>query len=117
MRGERGDARDEAILETLIVLYDTGQLRCAEGPLRISPIIDTDEIRLRGASASDYSVRFPHSRFRDLIHLNRGPVTEELVRVILCLIYHHPEQYSWATKESGRRPLERQPDAREEPRA
>lgn len=95
----RGDARDEAILETLTGLYNTGELRCAEGRLRISPLFDTDEIRVRGPSARDYSVRFSDARLRDLIDLSRVPVSEELVRMLLCLIYHHPDQYSWVTRE------------------
>ena len=99
----RGDARDEALLETLTGLYNTGELRCAEGRLRISPLFDTDEIRLRGPSALDYSVRFADARFRDLIDQSRVPVSEELVRMLLCLIYHHPEQYSWVTREHPER--------------
>ncbi len=95
----RGDARDEAILETLTGLYNTGELRCAEGRLRISPLFDTDEIRVRGPSARDYSVRFPDAQLRDLIEQSRVPVSEELVRMLLCLVYHHPEQYAWVTKE------------------
>lgn len=111
----RGDARDEAILETLTGMYNTGELRCAEGRLRISPIFDTDEIRLRGPSAWDYTVRFPDARLSDLIDQSRVPVSEELVRVVLCLIYHHHERYAWATKERGRSPLERaSPDARDD---
>lgn len=99
----RGDARDEAILETLIGLYNTGELRCAEGRLRISPLFDTDEIRLRGPSAHDYSVRFPDTQLRDLIDQSRVPVSEELVRMLLCLIYHHPDQYAWVTRERPER--------------
>ncbi len=99
----RGDARDEAILETLTGLYNTGELRCAEGRLRISPLFDTDEIRLRGPSARDYSVRFADTKLRDLIEQSRVPVSEELVRMLLCLVYHHPEQYAWATKERPER--------------
>ncbi|HJU67920.1 MAG TPA: hypothetical protein VJ650_06685 [Gemmatimonadaceae bacterium] len=99
----RGDARDEAILETLTGLYNTGELRCAEGRLRISPLFDTDEIRLRGPSARDYSVRFPDAQLRELIDQSRVPVSEELVRMLLCLIYHHPEQYAWVTRERPER--------------
>ena len=99
----RDDARDEAILETLTGLYTTGELRCAEGRLRISPLFETDEIRLRGPSAHDYSVRFADARFRDLIHESRVPVSEELVRMLLCLVYHHPEQYAWVTRERADR--------------
>ena len=95
----RDDAREEAILETLTGLYATGELRCAEGRLRISPLFETDEIRLRGPSARDYSVRFSDARFRDLINESRIPVSEELVRMLLCLLYHHPEQYAWVAKE------------------
>ena len=98
----RGDARDEAILETLIGLYDTGELRCAEGRLRISPIFHADEIRLRGPGALDYSVRFADARLWDLIDQSRVPVSEELVRMMLCLIYHHPERYPWVAKERPR---------------
>ena len=99
----RGDARDEAILETLTGLYNTGELRCAEGRLRISPLFDTDEIRLRGPSARDYSVRFADTQLRDLIEQSRVPISEELVRMLLCLVYHHPEQYAWVTKERPER--------------
>lgn len=99
----RGDARDEAILETLTGLYNTGELRCAEGRLRISPLFDTDEIRLRGPSALNYSVRFGEGHLRNLINQSRVPVSEELVRVLLCLIYHHPEQYAWVTQERPER--------------
>src|SRR5687767_6731371 len=99
----RGDARDEAILETLTGLYNTGELRCAEGRLRIAPLFDTDEIRLRGPSAWDYSVRFSDGRLRELIDQSRVPVSEELVRVLLCLIYHHPERHAWVTKERAER--------------
>ena len=99
----RGDARDEAILETLTGLYNTGELRCAEGRLRISPLFETDEIRLRGPSARDYSVRFPDAQLRDLIEQSRVAISEELVRMLLCLIYHHPEQYSWVTRERPER--------------
>ena len=99
----RGDARDEAILETLTGLYNTGELRCAEGRLRISPLFDSDEIRVRGPSALDYSVRFADTKLRDLIEQSRVPVSEELVRMLLCLIYHHPEQYAWVTRERPER--------------
>lgn len=99
----RGDARDEALLETLTGLYNSGELRCAEGRLRISPLFDTDEIRLRGPSARDYSVRFAEERLRDLINQSRVPVSEELVRVLLCLIYHHPDRHSWVTMERSER--------------
>ncbi len=99
----RGDARDEAVLETLTGLYNTGELRCAEGRLRISPLYDTDEIRLRGPSAWDYSVRFADAQLRELIDQSRVPVSEELVRVLLCLIYHHPERHAWVTKERAER--------------
>ena len=102
-RSVRGDARDEAILETLTGLYNTGELRCAEGRLRISPLFDTDEIRLRGPSALHYSVRFADDRLRDLINQSRVPVSEELVRVLLCLIYHHPDQYPWVIRERPER--------------
>ncbi len=99
----KGDARDEAILETLTGLYNTGELQCAEGRLRISPLFDTDEIRLRGPSAWDYSVRFGEDRLRDLINESRVPVSEELVRMLLCLIYHHPDRHAWVTKERAER--------------
>lgn len=107
----RDDARDEAIMEVMTGLYDTGELRCAEGKLRISPLLDTDEIRLRGPSARDYSVRFADAQLMDLIYQSRVPVSEELVRVLLCLIYHHPERHAWVTKE---RP-ERHRESAEEP--
>jgi hypothetical protein len=58
LRSIKVDAREEAILESLIGLYEMGQLRCVEGSLRVSPLVDTSEIRLRGPSARDYSVRF-----------------------------------------------------------
>lgn len=99
----RGDARDEAILETLTGMYEAGELRCAEGRLRISPLLDTSEIRVRGPSAWDYSVRFPDARLVDLIDQSRVPVSEELVRVLLCLLYHHHERYPWVTKERPER--------------
>lgn len=99
----RGDARDEAILETLTGLYNTGELRCAEGRLRISPLFDTDEVRLRGPSARDYSVRFGEQQLRDLINQSRVPVSEELVRMLLCLLYHHPDRHAWVTKERTER--------------
>lgn len=99
----RGDARDEAILETLTGMYEVGELRCAEGRLRISPLLDTSEIRVRGPSAWDYSVRFPDTRLVDLIDQSRVPVSEELVRVLLCLLYHHHERYPWVTKERPER--------------
>ena len=99
----RGDARDEAVLETLTGLYEVGELRCAEGRLRISPLLDTSEIRLRGPSAWDYSVRFHDDRLIELIEQSRVPVSEELVRVLLCLIYHHSDRYPWATKERAER--------------
>ena len=99
----KGDARDEAILETLTGLYEVGELRCAEGRLRISPLLDTCEIRLRGPSAWDYSVRFDDARLMDLIDQSRVPVSEELVRVLLCLLYHHYDRYPWVTKERAAR--------------
>jgi hypothetical protein len=102
-RTVRDDARDEALLETLTCLYEAGELRCAEGRLRISPLLDTSEIRLRGPSAWDYSVRFADARLVDLIDQSRLPVSDELVRVLLCLIYHHHERYAWVTKERAER--------------
>jgi hypothetical protein len=102
-RTVRGDARDEAILETLTGMYEAGELRCAEGRLRISPLLDTSEIRLRGPSAWDYSVRFPDAQLVDLIDQSRVPVSEELVRVLLCLLYHHHDRYPWVTKERPER--------------
>jgi hypothetical protein len=100
LRSIRVDAREEAILESLIGLYEMGQLRCAEGSLRVSPLVDTSQIRVRGPSARDYSVRFAEARFLELVDQSRVPVSEELVRMLLCLIYHHPEQYAWVTRES-----------------
>jgi hypothetical protein len=114
-RTVRGDARDEAILETLTCMYGTGELRCAEGRLRISPLLDTSEIRLRGPSASDYSVRFADARLVELIDQSRVPVSEELVRVLLCLIYHHHERYAWVTRERGERYRERAEEPTERP--
>lgn len=102
-RGEKTDAREEAILESLILLHEMGQLRCAEGGLRFSPLVDTGEIRLRGPSALDYSVRFSEARFIELVAQSRLPVSDELVRMLCCLIYHHPEQYSWVSRESPSR--------------
>ena len=102
-RGEAADAREEAILESLILLHEMGQLRCAEGGLRFSPLVDTGEIRLRGPSALDYSVRFSESRFIELVAQSRLPVSDELVRMLCCLIYHHPEQYAWVCRESPSR--------------
>jgi hypothetical protein len=102
-RFKADDARDEAILETLIGLYEHGELRCAEGRLRIAPLVDTSEIRLRGPSAWDYSVRFPDARLIELIDQSRVPVSEELVRVLLCLVYHHHDRYPWAIMEPPER--------------
>ena len=93
------DARDEALLETLTGMYNTGEVRCAEGRLRVSPLLDASEIRLRGPSAWDYSVRFPYDRLVELVDQSRVPVSDELVRMLMCLIYHHPERYQWATRE------------------
>jgi hypothetical protein len=112
LRNLRDHAGEEALLEVMTGLYDEGEVRCAEGRLRIAPIVDTDEIRLRGPSARDYSVRFPDARLVELITQSRVPVSEELVRVLLCLIYHHPERHAWATKE---RP-ERYRESGDEPR-
>jgi hypothetical protein len=106
LRSIKRDARDEAILESLIGMYEMGQLRCVEGSLRVSPLMDTSEIRLRGPSARDYSVRFAEARFIELVDQSRVPVSEELVRMLLCLIYHHPEQYAWVTRETPSRPHE-----------
>jgi hypothetical protein len=99
VRRTRADARDEAILESVLGLYETGQVRCVEGRLRVSPLVDTCEIRLRGPSALDYSVRFAEARFIELVDQSRVPVSDELVRMLLCLLYHHPEQYAWVTRE------------------
>lgn len=106
-RPVRDDARDEAVLETLTGMYNTGELRCAEGRLRISPLLDTSEIRLRGPSAWDYSVRFPEARLGELVDQSRVSVSEELVRMLLCLIYHHHERYPWVTRERAERDRER----------
>jgi len=103
LRSIKVDAREEAILESLIGLYEMGQLRCVEGSLRVSPLVDTSEIRLRGPSARDYSVRFAEARFIELVDQSRVPVSEELVRMLLCLIYHHPEQYGWVSRETPSR--------------
>ena len=108
----RDHAKEEALLEVMTGLYDDGEVRCAEGRLRISPILDTNEIRLRGASARDYSVRFPEARLGELVGQSRVPVSEELVRVLLCLIYHHPERHAWATKERPDRFRESEDDSR-----
>jgi hypothetical protein len=96
----KGEARDEAILEVLTALYNTGEVRCAEGALRISPILDTDDIRLRGPK---HSVRFDEHQLVDLIDQSRVPVSEELVRVLLCLLYHDHQRYPWVTKERPER--------------
>jgi hypothetical protein len=103
LRSIKADGREEAILESLIGLYEVGELRCAEGSLRVSPLLDTSEIRVRGASAWDYSVRFPEARFIEVVDQSRVPVSEELVRMLLCLIYHHPGQYAWAVRETASR--------------
>jgi hypothetical protein len=97
----RADAREEAILESLIGLYEMGEVRCVEGRLRVSPIVDTSEIRLRGPGARDYSVRFAEARFIELVEQSRVPVSDELVRMLLCLMYHRPDQYAWVIKESA----------------
>ena len=99
----KGEARDEAILEVLTGLYNAGEVRCAEGPLRISPILNSDDIRLRGTKAQDHSVRFGEQHLVELIDQSRVPVSDELVRVLLCLLYHHSEQYPWVTKERAER--------------
>jgi hypothetical protein len=109
------DPRHEAILETLIGLYETGELRCAEGRLRIAPLLDTSEVRLRGPSAWDYSVRFPEGRLMELIDQSRVPVSDELVRVLLCLVYHHHDRYAWATKERAERRRKGRDEARDAP--
>lgn len=111
LRNLREHAREEALLEVMTGLFDDGEVRCAEGRLRISPILDTSEIRLRGASARDYSVRFPEARLGELVSQSRVPVSEELVRVLLCLIYHHPERYAWATRERAERVREHADEA------
>jgi hypothetical protein len=103
LRSIKADAREEAILESLVGLYEVGELRCAEGSLRVSPLLDTSEIRVRGASVWDYSVRFAEARFIELVDQSRVPVSEELVRMLLCLIYHRPEQYAWAVTENPSR--------------
>ena len=100
LRSIRADGREEAIVESLIGLYEMGQLRCAEGRLRVSPLLDTSEIRVRGPGARDYSVRFAEAPFIELIDQSRVPVSEELVRMLLCLIYHYPEQYAWVVRET-----------------
>lgn len=112
LRNLREHAREEALLEVMTGLLDDGEVRCAEGRLRISPILDTSEIRLRGASARDYSVRFPEARLGELVSQSRVPVSEELVRVLLCLIYHHPERHAWATKERPERIRESEDESR-----
>ena len=96
----KGDARDEEILEVLTGLYNAGELRCAEGQLRISPILNTDDIRVRGRA---YSVRFDEDQLVDLIGQSRVPVSEELVRVLLCILYHEHGRYPWVTKERAER--------------
>jgi hypothetical protein len=101
LRAIKADARKEAILKSVI---EMGQVRCVEGSLRVSPLVDTCEIRLRGPSALDYSVRFAEARFIELVDQSRVPVSsDELVRMLLCLICHHPEQYAWVTRESPSR--------------
>ena len=90
------DARDEAILEYLTGFYNHGEVRCPEGTLRISPIVNTDDVRLRGRG---YAVRFSEHQLVELIDQSRVPVSEELMRVLLCLIYHEHERYPWVTME------------------
>ena len=96
----KGGAREEAILAVLTGMYAAGQLRCAEGPLHVARIPDTDEVRLR---TPKYSLRFPEAPLVELIHQSRVPVSEELVRVLLCLIYRHHDQNPWAKKERTER--------------
>jgi hypothetical protein len=96
----KGDARDEAILEVLTGLYNAAEVRCAEGQLRISPILNTDDVRLCGRT---HSVRFNEHQLVELIDQSRVPVSEELVRVLLCLIYHEHARYPWVTKERAER--------------
>jgi hypothetical protein len=91
--------RDDHILEALTRLYTEGELRCAEGTLRVGSVINTDEILIRGQAPGAYAVRFQERRLFDLINENNVPVSDELVRVLLCLIYHHPEQYRWVKKQ------------------
>ena len=92
----RGDARDEAILEVLTGFYNQGEVRCPEGTLRIAPVVHSDDIRLRGRA---YAVRFSEHQLVELIDQSRVPVSEELLRVLLCLIYHEHERYPWVTME------------------
>ena len=92
----KGDARDEAILQVLTGFYNQGEVRCPEGALRIFPIPNTDDIRLRGRA---YAVRFSEHQLVELIDQSRVPVSEELLRVLLCLIYHEHERYQWVTME------------------
>jgi hypothetical protein len=96
----KGDARDEAILEVLTGLYNAAEVRCAEGQLRISPILNTADVRLRGLA---FSVRFDEHQLVELIDQSGVPVSEELVRVLLCLIYHEHARYPWVTKERAER--------------
>lgn len=99
----KGDARDEEILEVLTALYNAGEVRCAEGQLRISPIVNTNDVRVRGPRAQDHSVRFDEHQLVELIHQSRVPVSEELVRVLLCLLYHEHGRYPWVTMERAER--------------
>lgn len=92
----RSDARDEAILEFLTGFYNQGEVRCPEGALRISPIVNSDDVRIRGRA---YAVRFSEHQLVELIDQSRVPVSEELLRVLLCLIYHEHERYPWVTME------------------
>lgn len=78
-------------------------MRCAEGPLRLGSIFDTDEILIRGQTSGAYSVRFKEHRLFDLINENQVPISDELVRVLLCLIYHQPDRYRWVTKQPPER--------------
>ena len=96
----KGDARDEEILEVLTGLYNAGGVECAEGQLRVSPVLNSDDIRVRG---SKYSIRFDERLLVELIDQSRVPVSDELVRVLLCLIYHEHARYPWVTKESVER--------------
>lgn len=99
--GER--MTDDEVHAILTQLYNAHELPCDEGPLRISSDFDTDQIIIRGQTSRDYSVRFKEDRFLDLVGESRVPVTVQLIRSLLCFLYHRPERYRWVRKVRAKR--------------
>jgi hypothetical protein len=90
---------DTQILAALTALYNRGELECDDERLRIIPMPATNEIRIRGRTSREHSVRFDESRFIDLLKESRIPVSDLLVRKLLCIIYYDPRAYRWVTLE------------------